>query len=217
MEEVTKIKIHGKDIICKIKKIQGKRGLTYILSYGHLRITCPPSYSIKTIIDVLEKNMSKDKIDSIYSDYLICDDYVYLLGEKRRIVVLSEGQNATSMNDIIVSKRKDVEKVIDNFRDEIFFQRVRKYEKIMNTNIVHDVKSRNFDLAYGKNYSGTKNLIVLEKRLIHFSFEIIDHTIMHEVAHDFYRDHSKKFYDFLLSYCPNYKNITKKLNYGVRK
>ena len=148
---------------------------------------------------------------------MINDQYVYVLGEKRRIVVLSEGQNSSSMNDIIVRNRKDVEKYLDKFSLELLTERVRKYEKIMNTPIFHEVKIRKFDRAYGKNFYGNKKQIVLEKRLIHFGLEIIDHTIMHEIAHDFHHDHSKKFYDLLRIYCPNYKQLKDKLNYGVRK
>lgn len=216
MELVKKLKIHGKWIICKIKQSKSKRGFSSILSYGHLRIVCGEFYSESKIVSTLESLYSIQKIEKVFSDDLINDEYVYLLGEKRRIVVLSEGQNATSMTDLIVRNRKDIEKYLDKFRIEVFTERVRRYEQIMNSPIVHEVKTRHLDRAYGKNFYGQKK-IVLEKRLIHFSLEIIDHTVMHEIAHDFYQNHSKDFYRILEIFCPNHKKIKNKLNYGVRK
>ena len=216
MEVVKKLKIHGKWIICKIKRSKSKSGFSSILSYGHLRIVCGEFYSESKIVSTLESLYSIQKIEKVFSDDLINDEYVYLLGEKRRIVVLSEGQSATSMTDLIVRNRKDIEKYLDKFRIEVFTERVRKYEQIMNSPIVHEVKTRHLDRAYGKNFYGLKK-IVLEKRLIHFSLEIIDHTVMHEIAHDFYQNHSKDFYRVLEIFCPNHKKIKDKLNYGVRK
>ena len=216
MEEVKKLKIHGKWIICKIKKSKNRRSLSSTLSYGHLRIVCGDYFTQSRLITTLESMYSPKKIEKVFSDDLINDDYVYLLGEKRRIVVLSEGQNSTSMTDLIVRNRKDIEKYIDQFRMEVFTERVRRYEHIMNSPIVHEVKTRSLDRAYGKNFYGLKR-IVLEKRLIHFSLEIIDHTVMHEIAHDYHQNHSKDFYRVLELFCPNHKKIKDKLNYGVRK
>ena len=217
MDVITILKIHGKDIICKIKRLKSKRNLSYILSYGHLRITCGTSYSQKKIIELIESSISPNKVNKIFSEDLINEQFVYLLGEKRKIIVLNEGQNSNSMTDLIVRNRRDIDKYIDKFRNEVFTNRVRQYEQMMHCNIVHEVKSRSFDRAYGKNFYGSKNQIVLEKRLIHFSLEIIDHTILHELCHDFYHDHSKNFYNLLGIYCPNYKKLKDKLNYGVRK
>ena len=131
MEVVKKLKIHGKWIICKIKRSKSKRGFSSILSYGHLRIVCGEFYSESKIVSTLESLYSIKKIEKVFSDDLINDEYVYLLGEKRRIVVLSEGQNATSMTDLIFRNRKDIEKYLDKFRIEVFTERVRRYEQIM--------------------------------------------------------------------------------------
>ena len=216
MEVSKKLKIHGKWINATIKKSKNRRSLSSTLSYGHLRIVCGDYFNDYRIIETLESIYSPKKIEQVFSDDLINDQYVYLLGEKRKIVVLEERQNATSMTDLIVRKRKDVEKYIDKFRMEVFTERVRRYEQIMNSPIVHEVKTRHLDRAYGKNFYSQKK-ILLEKRLIHFSLEIIDHTVMHEIAHDFYQNHSKDFYRILEIFCPNHKKIKEKLNYGVRK
>ena len=60
MEEVKILKIHDKDIICKIKRVKSKRNLSFILSYGQLRISCSPIYSITRIKEILEENISKN-------------------------------------------------------------------------------------------------------------------------------------------------------------
>lgn len=216
MEVIKKLKIHGKYIICKIKKCQSRRSISTILSYGHLRVVCGDYFTESRIISSLESMYSAKKIAKINSEELMNDKFVYLLGEKRRIVVLNEGQNSTSMTDLIVRDRKDVNKYIDKFRMEVYLERVRRYEHIMNSPYVHEVKTRSFDRAYGKNFYGPKR-IVLEKRLIHFSLDIIDHTVMHEIAHDYHHNHSKDFYRVLELFCPDHKKLKEKLSYGVRK
>ena len=126
MEVSKKLKIHGKWINATIKKSKNRRSLSSTLSYGHLRIVCGEYFNDYRIIETLESIYSPKKIEQVFSDDLINDQYVYLLGEKRKIVVLEEGQNATSMTDLIVKKRKDVEKYIDKFRMEVFTERVRR-------------------------------------------------------------------------------------------
>ena len=109
-----------------------------------------------------------------------------------------------------------IDKYIEKFALEVFTERVRRYEKIMNTPYTHEVVIKNLKGAYGKNYTITHK-IVLEKRLIHFGLDIIDQTVIHEIAHDFEANHSNRFYRILNEYCPYHKENKDKLSLGVRK
>ena len=62
-----------------------------------------------------------------------------------------------------------------------------------------------------------KKLLTFDKDLIHYSLEIIDSIVIHELAHYYYHDHSHSFYNMVLKYCPNYKELQRKLTYGERK
>ena len=63
----------------------------------------------------------------------------------------------------------------------------------------------------------TSNRITFSLELIHFSPEIIDSVIIHELAHDFYRDHSIRFYNVVYQYCPNYDSLRNKMVKGEFK
>ena len=216
MEVVKKLKIHGKFITCKINRSKKRRTLSYSLSYGQIRILSPYTLTEDRMIQFIESTLSLDRTDKIVTDDLIGEDYIYILGRKRRLVVLSEGQNASSLDDVIVYDREELENYLTKFALNLFTERVRKYESIMNSPYTHEVLIKNLKGAYGKNYIMTHK-IVLEKRMIHFSLEIIDQTIIHEICHDFEANHSSRFYNILKAYCPYYKDLKDKLSLGVRR
>ena len=49
-------------------------------------------------------------------------------------------------------------------------------------------------------------------RLIHFSHEIIDYVIIHELAHTFEMNHSPNFWKIVRNFCPNYTAHKKMLS-----
>ena len=62
--------------------------------------------------------------------------------------------------------------------------------------------------AYGTNTLGSHK-IILSSYLIHFSMDIIDSVIVHELAHFYIRNHSK------YKFCPKYDELHKKLSGGI--
>lgn len=67
----------------------------------------------------------------------------------------------------------------------------------------------------GKNYY-LKHLLTFDRILIHFSLDIIDSVVIHELTHHFVQNHSDAFYRILLTYCPDYRRLREKLIYGER-
>ena len=86
----------------------------------------------------------------------------------------------------------------------------------MNIPISYQVKITSMRSCIGKNYF-TKNLLTFDHDLIHYSLEIIDSVVVHELTHYFVHNHSIDFYDILLKYVPNYKQLSQKLINGVRQ
>ena len=74
----------------------------------------------------------------------------------------------------------------------------------------YKVKVKKMTSRYGSNSSRTRS-IAFTTSLIHYSSYIIDAIIVHELAHDFYRDHSKNFYNVVFKYYPDYNIYIKKL------
>ena len=89
-------------------------------------------------------------------------------------------------------------------------KRVPEIAKMMNitqpyTIIVRDMKTR-----YGTNSRRTMRL-AFTSRLVHYHQAIIDSVIIHELAHIYYFDHSKAFYQVVKTYCPAYYQYRKAL------
>ncbi len=55
-----------------------------------------------------------------------------------------------------------------------------------------------------------KRMICFNVNLIFMPLDFIDAIILHELAHLYYLNHSKDFYDLLLCWMPNYKDVIKK-------
>ena len=74
---------------------------------------------------------------------------------------------------------------------------------------VRDTSSR-----FGSNSSKTHR-IMLALTLYQFTTDCIDSVVVHELAHDAFRNHGKRFYDKVYKYCPNYPELRKRLLYNV--
>ena len=57
-----------------------------------------------------------------------------------------------------------------------------------------------------------KNMtITLNSELIKYKKELIRYVIVHEMCHFYHHDHSKKFWDMVSIYYPNYKEARREL------
>ena len=70
--------------------------------------------------------------------------------------------------------------------------------------------------SFGSNSSRTHTLS-FQINIMHYSEEIIETVVIHELAHEFERNHGKKFYNIVYKYCPRYKELQKKLKKGIHK
>ena len=89
-------------------------------------------------------------------------------------------------------------------------ERVRYYEGIMGIQKPYKVRIRDMKSRYGSNSKGT-HALSFAATLFHYNKPTIDSVIVHELAHEFVRDHSPAFYKVVYTYCPNYKIEHRKL------
>ena len=139
-------------------------------------------------------------------------DYIYLLGMK---VPLNESGEIT-FNDGSVIKyknREDLEKKLIKWFLILIEKRHRYYENIMGVKSPYKVRVRKMRTRYGSNAKQTHS-ITYSSILMHYTVDVIDSVIVHELAHDSVRDHSQKFYNVVYKYCPNYKALHKRLRKG---
>ena len=96
----------------------------------------------------------------------------------------------------------------------IFEERVAHYEKLMGVKPPYKVRTRAMKTRYGVNSKKTHS-ITLALSLIHYSLDIIDAVVVHELAHHYEWNHGKEFYRIVLKYCPDYKELHLKLRKNV--
>lgn len=215
MEKQVILNIHNHPIVTNLFiSTRNSHRFTYV--GGQINMTVSSNYDLRKIEKSIEKVMSEKKISLFNSSLYIGKDYIDILGKRKRLVVLNEGMNATSIDDMVVNKRENIDSILKKFTLNIITQEVRKLEKIMLIPIEHKIKITAMRSCSGKNYY-QKKLLTFDKDLIHYSLEIIDSIVIHELAHYYYHDHSPSFYNMVLKYCPNYKELQRKLTYGERK
>ena len=177
---------------------------------GKFYISCHPLTSKKFIIQVLDKYAEKlSKNDRIPP---IGDDYIYLFGNKVEIA----DSGLIKIDDYLEIHYNDKEELSKKLKPiflDIITKRVRYYEEQMNLP-TYRVTVRNMKTRYGSNSKTTKT-IHFSTTLIHYSLNIIDAIIVHELAHIVEFNHSKAFYDVVYKYCPDYKRLHKLLRKGV--
>ncbi len=213
MEKKVLINLYGKDIAVVIhNSLNFLKTSRY--SYGQIYIGCPIDAKIEDIKKYLQRTYNKKTIDKFSDEPLYGQDYCYILGEKRRII-RPFSQVIPSRGDIIIENDEELQIKLNKLSLDIISSRVKYYEKIMNTK-EHSVKITNMYAARGKNYF-KKNVLTFARELIHFSLELIDAIVVHELSHDFEQNHYKSFYKVVEKYCDNYYLKIEKITYGVKK
>ena len=198
-------KYKDKDIPVHVRYSR-QRNIYYRYRKDGFHVSAPYLTGQKTILKGLDKFADKlivqfEKMNSNYSfDY----DFVYLLGEQ----VSLKSLNIENMEDLHDFLQKNAEIYIKDL--------VRKNEEIMGISEPYKVKVKPTERQFGSNSKRTHTLS-FQIDLIHYSKEIIESVVVHELAHDFERNHGKNFYNIIYKYCPNYKELQKKLKKGIHK
>ena len=215
MEKIEIINLYDKPIVVNIKIAKANSRKISIVG-GQLYLTLRNDYKVSDLQKSFMKIFTKKKIESFNSSLYYTDKYVDLLGERRRLVNLSKGELRSSKDDITIINEKELLKKLKQLSYDIISSRVVHYSRIMNIPVKYNVKITSMRSSVGKNYY-RKNLLTFDNKLIHYSMDIIDSVVVHELTHYFVQNHSKDFYDILLKYFPNYRLLREKLLKGERK
>ena len=198
-------KYKDKDIPVHVRHSR-QRNIYYRYRKDGFHVSAPYLTGQKTIVKGLDKFAEKlivqfEKMNSNYSfDY----DFVYLLGEQ----VSLKSLNIENMQELHEFLQKNAEIYIKEL--------VGKNEEIMGISEPYKVKIKPTERQFGSNSKRTHTLS-FQIDLIHYSKEIIESVVVHELAHDFERNHGENFYNIIYKYCPKYKELQKKLKKGIHK
>ena len=205
--------------------IRTKNKLTYLKIRNEKIIVLANRYitniEIKKFVDKnierFYKEFSKRKSINLIS---IEEAYFYLFGIKKQFNILT-GFNKTFIE--IINKKiyikiknnleSNIDKCIQKFLasqlNDFLKNRIKFWGEKMN--ILHfDYSLRDKRSNWAVNYF-TKKKIIFSTRLAHFSHEIIDYVIVHEMAHYKEPNHSLQFWKIVEKYINNYKEVRLKL------
>lgn len=97
---------------------------------------------------------------------------------------------------------EDVDEFYKKLAKEYIPYLVDKHSKRMNL-FPTSIKYRKNKNTWGScNY---KNGLNFNTMLCKFPLEVMEYVVIHELAHIKHKNHSKKFWDLVLKYCPDYK------------
>ena len=211
MQKITSITYQDKEygVIIDHKSMR-RKNIRFRLSGDNFLISAPYTVRDSYIMKLLEEKfapllVSKQKPASEG------EDFIYLFGTRHNFP--NEGQFTFTNGEILAYKNKeDFRKKFRKFYLKIITERVRYYETLMKVK-PHNVRVREMRTRYGTNSKKTKT-VCFAMALAAYSYQIIDAIIVHELAHDYYFDHSPNFYKVVYNFCPNYKVLHKKLRKG---
>lgn len=189
---------------------KAKKRLSYRAQSGVLLVSSPFMISTQTILEGIDQ-LPNSFINKLFQDADIGEDYIYLLGVKHRLVPV--GIENRLPGDISFKNQEDLQKRLKSLAKEIITERVRYYEGIMNIDQPYKIRIQNVHTRYGSNSRKTHSLL-FALVLIHYPKSVIDAVVVHELAHHYYFDHSRDFYNMVCKYYPNYYQEIKRLKGG---
>lgn len=203
-------KEHEYEVVVTYKR---SHRISYHFKDGKIIVYAPYLTTQKSIKQGLDK-FAEALIDRNVTNNAIGEDFIYLLGYK--VAISDAGEINFSDRSVIKYKSKeDLEKKLKKWFLELVTRRTRYYESVMHA-YENKVRVRKMTSRYGSNAMYQKS-ITYATMMMHFSLEIIDAIVIHELAHCFVGGHQKKFYDIVYKYCPNYDELHKKLRKGEFK
>ena len=204
MSEFTYI-YNNKEYVVHVKHAY-QRNIYYRYKEDGFYVSAPYLAGKKTITKGLDKFAEKllKQYNNLNSNYSFEDDFVFLLGEQ------------VSLKSLNIENLQDLQGFLRKKAGIFISELVKKHEEIMGISEPYKVAVRNTVRQYGSNSKRTRTLS-FQIDLIHYSTEIIETVVVHELAHEFERNHSKNFYNIVYKYCPRYKELQKKLKKGIHK
>ena len=183
------------------------RNIHFRYENGAFLVSCPRITRMSQIKSGLDKYARKLR-DRNPKNQAFGDNYVYLFG--KRVPVTYPG--SISFKDATKITFDDKDGLLKKMR-KIFLNymqaRTEWFENRMDCPH-YLVKVRQMKSRYGSN-NRQKKTITYSMTLLHYSAEIIDSVIIHELAHCHVYNHSDKFYRVVYKYCPQYDLLRKKL------
>lgn len=177
-------------------KLEKRRNIKHV----YLRVLNPNLIQIKTNIyytlydakDLIEKKIDwiSNSISKLEEKSINEDEFLYL-GVRKKL-------EDFKIKNLDTFYKKEIIKYLPDLVDI--------YSKKMNL-IPTSLKYRKNKRTWGScNYKNGLNFNIL---LMKFPIELMEYVVIHELAHIKHKNHSKKFWDLVEEFCPDYKQREK--------
>lgn len=136
----------------------------------------------------------------------------FYLGNSYDIIVISTIDNVDIDDEnhiIYVKDLKQLDKWYVNEIKKLFYQRfISVFEQFQEATKLPSLRIRKMKTRWGV-YNRVNHTVTLNSELMKYDIKCLDYVITHELSHIIHFDHSKKFWELVSKYCPDYKKIKK--------
>ncbi len=216
-------------MILEYKDQNGKKIFLYNLVYRNnqkkivlsiknnfIDISCPKNLKINAVNNFITNNMGEiNELVQRYKQNRVIsfnknNSYIYILGKRYNLILYNNNIHTKIVGNCLFMKKKDnyaeqIKLLYSFFRKEynnLFFDLLNKWINITNE-VVYEFKLKNMISKWGICYNISKK-IILNIRLIHFSVDIIEYVLLHELIHLKYPLHNNEFWqkisNFMVAY-----------------
>lgn len=203
--------------IIYIHKKRYQRYTYYRFKDDHFLVTSFYKINKKEVVNKINEFALKLVKKGIINEDIISEklnnEYLYILGDKYYI---------NKVDNSVFYKDKKI-KIDNNYYKNLIeviyndiFSLFEYYRKMMNVPPIYKLSFRKMKTRLGTNSRKT-NKITLSYDLLSYSLANISSVIVHELAHYYYFDHSKNFYNVIYRYLPDYDVLTKNIKRRIYK
>lgn len=155
--------------------------------------------AIEKMIDRANVRKTKKELFLVFGKF-----YDVIYGDFEKQIIIEE-------NTIKVKNEKVLFQWIDALVNSTFYNRLMHWFDEFEEDIpIPTLKIKKMKTRWGVCNTRTK-CVTLNLDLFRYERECLDYVIIHELAHFLVPNHSKKFWSIVEKYCPNYKELRKKL------
>lgn len=155
--------------------------------------------AIEKMIDRANVRKTKKELFLVFGKF-----YDVIYGDFEKQIIIEE-------NTIKVKNEKVLFQWIDALVNSTFYNRLMHWFDEFEEDIpIPTLKIKKMKTRWGVCNTRTK-CVTLNLDLFRYERECLDYVIIHELTHFLVPNHSKKFWSIVEKYCPNYKELRKKL------
>lgn len=172
----------------------------------NLVVTCPKHTSDFEISKLISQN--EDAIIKMYEkteDKIKFDNEFWFLGKKYDVVYDERHDLVDQIGDVFYARDEDaLYDFIEEEIDRVFNEELSICKQCFANLPEFTLRTRYMKTRWGV-CNRRNNTVTLNTELIKRDVDLIDYVIIHELAHFYEGNHSKKFWNIVEQACPNYK------------